>query len=125
MDLHIIALRSGIHISKIKEAYETALQEASFIGVKSEKFIYETMEEILDMNEKSLSSRYSESGIKDFDQFLESLLDEKEISEDLMSTNFAPSQKPEGGSEKGNHKVATYDNGVEVELSDEEKEEVK
>lgn len=101
MNYKKLAYKYGIKVSKIKEAYMTAKKEAASLGQTQYKFIRDIMLELLDADRVSISKRYMESGCKDFNEFLESLIDEE-----IVSSAFSPDQRPEG-SPDFKHKVTT------------------
>lgn len=88
----------GCKASVINKTYLDCKKEAKFLGQETNlDFIKEMMFDILCENNKLCAEKFIESKQVNFQEFLVLLLDEELIDEDVLSTGFAPSQKPEGG----------------------------
>ena len=116
MNYKKLAYKYGIKVSKIREAYSQAVKEAASLGQTQYKFIKDIMVELLDADRVSLSKRFMESGCKDFNEFMESLIDEE-----IVSSDFSPDQRPEGNP-KYKHKVNTIG---QTDVGDPNPEEIK
>ena len=98
MNLKIFVYKTGKSLSEIKQIADKALKEANLLGVDTDElFIESTIANMLDMNDqeyseciRDLNRKFIESKYESFDEFLESL-----VSEEMVSTGFAPSERPE------------------------------
>jgi hypothetical protein len=97
--LETFVYESGIKASIIKQVYKDAYNESKFLNKENDlSFIKETMETILDITEgsKTCAEKFILSKYISFDKYVEDLID-CDLTEDLMSTSFSPSVKPEVG----------------------------
>lgn len=98
MNLKIFVYKTGKSLTEIKQVVDKALKEAHMLGVETdEMFIESTVANMLDMNDqeyseciRDLNRKFIESKFDSFDEFLESL-----VSEEMISTGFAPGERPE------------------------------
>jgi hypothetical protein len=96
--LETFIYESGIKASIVKQTYREAYKECRHLNKENDlNFIRETMEIILDMKEsKTCAEKFIVSKYKSFDKFIEDLID-CDLNEDVLSTGFAVSDKPEIG----------------------------
>lgn len=98
MNLKIFVYKTGKPISEVKQIVEKAIKEAQILGLENDDlFIESTTASLLDMNEeeyteciRELNKRFLESNYNSFNDFMESL-----VSEEMVSTGFAVSERPE------------------------------
>lgn len=98
MNLKIFVYKTGKPLSEIKQVAEKALKEAQILGIENDDlFIESTVATFLDMTEteyseciRELNKKFVESKYDSFDAFMESL-----VSEEMVSTGFALSDRPE------------------------------
>jgi len=108
-------LEWGIKASIINKTYKEALYEANHFNKKHDlSYIKECMSIILDRGHSLFVDKFIESKHYNLKKFIEELYDEP-VSEEIMSTDFAPDSKPQGG-----HKYYT---DMELVVSDENQDE--
>lgn len=98
MNLKIFVYKTGKPLSEIRQIADKAIKEASLLGLdKDSIFIESTVASLLDMDEKEysecireLNRKFIESRYESFNDFIESLL-----TEEMVSTGFAPGDRPE------------------------------
>lgn len=98
MNLKIFVYKTGKPLSEIKQVVDKALKEANLLGLENDDlFVESTVATLLDMDEaeyseciRDLNRKFVESKFDSFDDFIESL-----VSEEMVSTGFAPSDRPE------------------------------
>jgi hypothetical protein len=107
-------LEWGISVSKINEAYIQAYNEAAYFYKHLDKqYIKDTMSIILERENKLFIDNFMKCNHYDLKKFIEELYD-SEICEEIVSTDFPSSQRPE----KFNHNMSVT--GLDIEISDEE-----
>lgn len=96
--LETFVYESGIKASIVKQAYKDAYKECKHLNKENDlNFIRETMETILDMKEsKTCAEKFMTSKYTNFEKYIEDLID-CPLDEDVLSTGFAISDKPEVG----------------------------
>ena len=107
---------AGIKASIIKQTYLEAYKECKSLSKENDLvFIKETMRILLDIKEgsKTCAEKFMLSGYSNFDKFMEDLID-CDLDEELLSTSFPTSVKPEGPFRK-----------VSIDLEDRDTEENK
>jgi hypothetical protein len=100
--LETIIYNWGIKASVVNKTYLECKKEASYLGQENNiPYIREMMYDILCEDKKLCTDRFIESKCESFQKFIEDLIDEEviEIEEDVVSTGFATSVKPEVGPE--------------------------
>jgi len=98
MNLKIFVYKTGKPISQVKQIVEKAIKEAQILGLENDDlFIESTTASLLDMNEeeyteciRELNKRFLDSNYNSFNDFMESL-----VSEEMVSTGFEVSERPE------------------------------
>jgi hypothetical protein len=98
MNLKIFVYKTGKPISEIKQIVEKAIKEAQILGLENDDLFIESITaSLLDMNDaeyleciRELNKIFLESKYDSFNDFMESL-----VSEEMVSTGFAVSDRPE------------------------------
>ena len=102
----------GIKASIVNKTYTQALYESShFDKMQDFDYIKEIMISLLDLKDRKFVDNFILNSKGSLSEFIDTLMDEEIVSEDMMSTDFAPNQKPENG----NHQMHTQMYNIEDE----------
>jgi hypothetical protein len=103
MNLRAVAIRNGIRLSDLKQAYVSLLNECDILGIDESKrysFLLEGIYDYAESNKKHTADEFIKSGYKTYNEYVESLLDEEGEGSGAdgvgtVSTDFDPSVRPE------------------------------
>ena len=97
----------GIKASIVNKTYSQALYESShFDKMRDLDYIKEIMISLLDLKDRKFVDNFIDNSKGSLSEFMDALMDEE-----IMSTDFAPNQKPENG----NHQMHTQMYNIEDE----------